>query len=60
MTRGGPPAQDVHRRTVWDISTGRIIDDCIVDDTPDEVLFKYLPADTDIRVELVLENALKV
>ena len=37
-TRGGPPEIDVYRRTVWNLSTGRIIDDCIVEDTPDQVL----------------------
>ena len=50
----------MYRRTVWNISTGRIIDDCIVEDAPDGTLFRYLPAETDIRVELVLKNAVKL
>ena len=57
-TRGGPPLCDVHRRTVWSLSTGRVIDDCIVEDTADEVLNRELPYPDDIRVELVLKNAL--
>ena len=31
-TRGGPPIEDVHRRTRWSQSKGKVIDDCIVDD----------------------------
>ena len=57
-TRGGPPACDVHRRIVRDLNSGKVIDDCIVDDTPDEELFRYLEVETDIRVELVLKDAL--
>ena len=57
-TQGGPPECDVFRRTVWDLSSGKLIDDCIVDDTPDELLFRSLPHEMDIRVELVLKDAL--
>ena len=59
-TRGGPPTEDVHRRTVWNLSTGRIIDDCVVDDTPDDVLYRELPEETNIRVELVLKDAISM
>ena len=34
-TRGGPPIGDIHRRTVWSLSKGKVIHDCIVDDTSD-------------------------
>ena len=57
-TKGGPPSCDVHRRTVWNLNTGRIIDDCIIDDTHDKDLYRSLPVETDIRVELVLKDAL--
>ncbi len=58
-TRGGPPSCDVHRRIVRNLNTGRVIDDCIVDDTPDEVLFRDMEFETDIRVELILKDALE-
>ena len=59
-TRGGPPECDVHRRTVWNLGTGRIVDDCIVDDTPDATLYRELPVEMDIRVELVLKDAVSM
>ena len=37
-TRGGLPMEDVHRRTVWSLSKGRVIHDCIVDDVSDHEL----------------------
>ena len=42
-SRAGPPMSDVHRRVVRSLATGKIIDDCIVDDTPDLVLNRLLP-----------------
>ena len=55
-TRGGPQAEDVYRRTAWNLATGGIIDDCIVEDTPDANLFRSLPAAVDIRVEFVMKD----
>ena len=57
-TRGGPPESEVYRRTVWNVASGRIIDDCIVDDTADEELYRELPFEMDIRVELIMKDAL--
>ena len=57
-TRGGPPLCDVHRRTIWSLRTGQVIDDCFVDDAPDAVLQRELPEKEDIRIELVMKNAL--
>ena len=57
-TRGGPPIRDVHRRTIWSLSKGRIIDDCIVDDVADEVLNRWLLEPDDIRIELTMKDAL--
>ena len=57
-TQGGPPECDVYRRIVQNLDTGKIIDDCIIDDTPDEVLYRDLDKETNIRVELVLRGAL--
>ena len=59
-TRGGPPIEDVHRRTVWSLSTGRVIDDRIVDDTSDLVLNRWLDHPDDIRVELTMKGALNM
>ena len=56
-TRGGPPIGDVHRRTVWSLSKGRVIDDCIVDDVSDEFLNCELDQEDDIRVELIMKGA---
>ncbi len=57
-TRGGPPMCDVYRRTVWSLRTGRVIDDCIVEDVPDHILYRELGTEEDVRVELVMKNAL--
>ena len=57
-TRGGPPIEDVHRRTIWSLSKGKVIDDRIVDDTPDHILNRYLDEADDLRVELTMKNAL--
>ncbi len=58
-TKGGPPTCDVHRRIVRNLNNGKVMDDCIIDDTPDEELFRELEYETDIRVELILKNALE-
>ena len=54
----GPPIGDVHRRTVWSLSTGKVIDDCIPDDVSDEVLHRQMGYTDNIRVELVMKDAL--
>ena len=59
-TRGGPPIQDVHLRTVWSLSKGRVIHDCIVDDVSDHELSKKLEEADDIRVELTMKGAMKM
>ena len=57
-TRGGPPMEDIHRRTIWSLSSGKVIDDCIVDDVPDRMLNWRMGEVDDIRVELVMKDAL--
>ena len=59
-TRAGPPIQDVHRRTVWSLSKGRVVDDCIIDDVPDHMLNRYLEEPDDIRVELIMKQAVSM
>ena len=48
----------MHRRTVWDVDTGKMLNDCIIEDTADEELYRALDFEANIRVELVLNNAL--
>ena len=57
-TRGGPVASDVHRRIVRSLTTGRVIDDCIAEDVSDAEVYRMLPTPDNIRVELVMQNAL--
>ena len=59
-TKGGPPASDVERRIVYDLQTGKVIDDCVVDDAADQDLYRELEFETDIRVELILKDALSM
>ena len=56
--RGGPLMEDVHRRTVWSPSKGRVIQDSIVDDVSDHELNKKLEEVDDIRVELTMQGAM--
>ena len=52
-----PCMSDVHVRTIRDATTGRIIDECIVEDTPDDVLHRRLGRPRDIRVEITMKRA---
>ena len=58
-TKGGPKMKEVHRRTIRSLTTGKVIDDCIVDDTPEEVLHKRMKNADSIRVELTTKGALR-
>ena len=49
---------DIQSRRVWSLSSGKLIDECDVGDVPDMMLHRPLPQADDIRVELVLKNAL--
>ena len=49
---------DIHRRTTWSLSTGRMIGECYPEDVPDELLHRELPKSDDIRVELAMKDAL--
>ena len=55
-SRGGPPNRDVHGRTIWSLSTGKVVDDCIPDDVPDEILHREMKCTDAIRVELVMKD----
>ena len=51
---------DIHSRKIWSLSTGKIIDSSIIDDTPDAQLHRFLDVPDDIRVELTLKGAEKL
>ena len=56
-TRSGPAMVDIKSRTIRDMSTGKVIDKCIPDDTPDNILHRRLPTPMHIRVELEMKDA---
>ena len=57
-TRSGPQESEVQRRIVRNVDTGKILDDCVPDDTVDEKLYRTIEK-TNIRVELVMKDAAK-
>ena len=59
-SRGGPQVSDVYKRVVRSLTTGKIIDECILDDTPDSVLNRMLPCPDHVRVELTMRGAIKM
>ena len=59
-SKGGPVASDVHRRIVRSLSTGKVIDDCITDDVGDQELYKLMPIRDNVRVELIMKQALSM
>ena len=56
-SRGRPPIGDIHRMTIWSLSLGRVIDDCVVDDVSDERLHRELGEADDLRVEFIMKGA---
>ena len=58
-TRSGPQESDVRRRIIRNADTGKLIDDCMPDDVPDEKLYRKLNEKMNIRVELVMKDAAK-
>ena len=59
-SKGGPALMDVHRRIVRSLTTGKVVDDCVVDDTTDEVMHRFLRTPDDLRVELIMKGALRM
>ena len=51
---------DVQHRKVWSLSTGKLIDECCVDDVSDEELHRRLPEPDNIRVEITMRNAIEL
>jgi len=59
-SKGGPSLVDVYSRKVWSLSTGRLVDECVVEDVPDDALYRKLVAPDDLRVELTLKNSMEL
>ena len=59
-SKSGPPMMDIHRRIIRSLSTGKVLDDCIVDEVSDEELHRPLKQPDNIRVELIMKGALKL
>lgn len=57
-TKSGPYESDVQRRVVRSPTSGKVIDDCVVDDTADSTLRRSMPMAENIRVEITMNNAL--
>ena len=57
---GGPCMDDIFRRKVWSLSTGKVLDDCETDAISDDKLNRDIGKIDDIRVEHTLKNALKL
>ena len=57
ITKGGQSESDICRRVVRSLSSGKVIDDCIVDDVGDKELRRKLPSADNVRVELTMRNA---
>ena len=59
-SKGGPPVSDIQSRKVWSLSTGKLIDECDIENVSDAELHRWLPQPDDIRVEVTLRSALKL
>ena len=59
-SKGGPCMEDIESRRIWSLSTGKLLDECRVNDVPDRVLNRKLEDIDDIRVELTLKNAVEM
>ena len=57
-TKTGPAACDNETRAVQCAVAGQVLDKCNVQDTPDRLLLRELPAPTGIVVELVVAEAM--
>ena len=55
-TRSGPTGADIEKRVIRNVATGRIVDECRPEDTPDVILMRPLATPTTIRVELTLKS----
>ena len=54
--KGGPPECDMYRRAVRSFTTGKVIDDSVIDDMNDQVLRRSIPEPDNLRVELIMRT----
>ena len=59
-SREGPSLVDVHSRKIWSLSTGRLVDECEIENEPDDRLYRKLEAPDDLRIELTLKNSIEL
>ena len=59
-SKGGPVASDIQRRVVRSLTSGKVIDDCIIDDVGDRELRRGIGKHDNLRVELVVKEALSM
>lgn len=57
---GGPCMDDIFKRKIWSLSTGKVIDECEVDNVGDKELEREMKEVDDIRVELTLKDAVSL
>ena len=51
---------EVHRRIVGSLTTSKVIDDCVIEGTPDRILHRRMKDADNIRIELIMKGALKM
>ena len=59
-SKGGPSLHDIEVRKVWSLTTGKLLDECRIDDVADHILHRNLEKPDDIRVEVILKNAIEL
>ena len=59
-SKGDPPECDMYRRIVRSLTAGKVIDDCIIDDVSNGVLRRNIPKPDNLRIELVMRDALNM
>ena len=52
--------QDIQSRRIRSLTTGKIIDECNIENTPDERLYRELERPDNLRVEVTLKGAEKL
>ena len=55
-SRRGPCLEDIQSRRIWSLTTGKLLDECNVEDTPDAVLNRKMLEPDNIRIELTLKS----
>ena len=59
-SNGGRPEFAIYRRIVRSLTTGKVIDDCVIDDVSDPVFRRTIPKPENLRVDLIMRGALSM